>query len=156
VTEPDVAAYVAAIDVPLRPTDRLDGIWPTPRYTRVERRAQEFAQADGSTHVRSEHFVLGMIWEDGLNGFITPPLLQASLAQLGVTVPRSDPPTTAEYGESFNVSAKELPELLDRLLPLLAPPEITVGVRREGNRAWICAAKSIDLRGQIEQMRTEP
>jgi hypothetical protein len=158
VNEADVAAVLAESEIPARPADQPDGISFTPRYYGVQGRAEGLALADGTSEPRPEHVLLAIVWSGGghlTRIGVTAGALQDALGRLGMTVPAFEPPAPTEFGEEFDVSETELPVLLTRLEPLLSPPEITVAVRREGDRAWVSASRGIDVGAQIDQMRAE-
>jgi ATP-dependent Clp protease ATP-binding subunit ClpA len=164
VNESELRAHLAEGRSWPRPPDPAGGIWPSPLCYAVEGCARGFAAAEGSHAPRPEHFLLALAWEPhGRHSqlfserAVTSAMLQAALAKAGVTVPELEPPPfdrSCDFGDSVDVSATEMRTLLDIVSPLLWPPEITVAVGREGDRASVRAAKSIDVAAQLEQLRS--
>jgi ATP-dependent Clp protease ATP-binding subunit ClpA len=156
----DEASVSAAVDrIAHRRPDRPRCVTVTPRLQRVEGIAQGFALASGSEEPLPEHLLLAIVWSRSQlleRVGTTPAAVQTALARAGVAVPTQQaPPPAAEFGEAFKVTREELRIVLDRIEPLLSPPEITVGVRWDGDDAWVRAAHTIDLGSEIEQLRSE-
>jgi hypothetical protein len=165
VNEGDVATVLAEIKSAPRLPPSGGGILLSPTLLGIEGFAKGFAIAHGRRHPRPEDFLLALSWEPCgghtralLALSITSAMLQRALADAGVVVPALEPPPFQEecdYGDAVDVSADELPVLLNMLEPLLWPPEITVKVKRNGDRASVLAAKRIDLAGELKYMRSQ-
>lgn len=123
-------------------------------------RAEAFAASLGNGPISPEHVLMALIWDPSSEasqllwrlGVSREDIIE-SFRSRGVTVPRASipPQVEVERGERIWIDRDDVQHLIAEL-PKCLPPDAHFGFNYEGDRAWVIAEASVDLRSLVDDI----
>jgi hypothetical protein len=140
------------------PAEREGLLFP-PAYNALAGRAEAFAASLGSGPISPEHVLIALIWDPtSLSsqllwrlGLSREDIIEG-LRSRGVAVPRAKLPPQREIdiGKRVWLDRDQLQRVISEV-PKKLPLEAHFGFNYEGERAWVVAEASVDLRSLVEE-----
>jgi ATP-dependent Clp protease ATP-binding subunit ClpA len=137
-----------------------DGLLFPPAFNSMAGRAEAFAASLGDGPISPEHVLMALIWDPSSQasqllwrlGVSREDIIER-LRSRGVTVPRASipPQVEVERGEKIWIDRDDVQHLIAEL-PKRLPPDAHFGFNYEGDRAWVVAGASIDLRSLVHSI----
>lgn len=132
------------------------GLLFPPAFNSMAGRAEAFAASLGDGPITPEHVLMALIWDPSSHSSqllwrlgVSREDIVDRLRSRGVAVPRAPIPlqVEVEMGERVWIERDDLQRVISKLH---LPPDAHFGFNYEGERAWVIAEESVDLRSLVD------